>query len=49
MSLRVDCVVLGCESDALDAAPWPGELGQRILANVQKLDGNSGCSDRPCC
>ena len=36
MSLRVDCVVLGCEGEALDAAPWPGELGQRILDNVSK-------------
>jgi len=49
MSLRVDCVVLGCEGDALDAAPWPGELGHAYSIMFQKPDGNNGCNDRPCC
>ena len=30
------CVVLGHEAEALDFAPWPGELGERVLANVSK-------------
>jgi len=32
----VQCVVLEREADALDTAPYPGELGQRILENVSK-------------
>ncbi|GIT25715.1 MAG: hypothetical protein CM1200mP41_17590 [Gammaproteobacteria bacterium] len=32
----VACVVLGHEAEALDFAPWPGELGERVLANVSK-------------
>ncbi|OUR84719.1 oxidative damage protection protein, partial [Cycloclasticus sp. 44_32_T64] len=30
------CVVLKTEAEALDSAPHPGELGERILANVSK-------------
>lgn len=33
---KVNCVVLGREAEGLDYAPWPGELGQRIYANVSK-------------
>ena len=34
MSRMVQCVVLGRESEGLDAVPFPGELGQRIYENV---------------
>ena len=30
------CVKLGVEADGLEFAPWPGELGQRILREVSK-------------
>lgn len=33
---QVDCVVLGAPGDALDAPPYPGELGLRIFAQVSK-------------
>jgi Fe-S cluster biosynthesis and repair protein YggX len=36
MSRMVDCVVLKSASEGLDQAPHPGELGERILANVSK-------------
>ena len=36
MTNTVQCVVLKTESEALDSAPHPGELGERILANVSK-------------
>ena len=36
MSQKVHCIKLGREADGLDRAPYPGELGQRILANVSK-------------
>ena len=32
----VQCLVLKTEAEALDKAPHPGELGERILANVSK-------------
>jgi Fe-S cluster biosynthesis and repair protein YggX len=32
----VQCTVLGTEAEGLDYAPYPGELGQRIYANVSK-------------
>ncbi len=32
----VKCIKLNQELEALDRAPYPGELGQRILANVSK-------------
>ncbi|MDA7990580.1 MAG: oxidative damage protection protein [Gammaproteobacteria bacterium] len=32
----VDCVVLGAPAEALDAPPYPGELGRRIFAHVSK-------------
>ena len=34
MSRTVKCVKLGKELPGLDAAPWPGELGQRVFDNV---------------
>jgi len=37
LNKTVTCVVLGHEAEALDFAPWPGELGERVLANVSKL------------
>jgi len=36
MTNTVQCVVLKTEAEALDAAPHPGELGERIQANVSK-------------
>jgi Fe-S cluster biosynthesis and repair protein YggX len=36
MTNTVQCVVLKTESEALESAPHPGELGERILANVSK-------------
>ena len=32
----VNCVVLKKEAEGLDRAPYPGELGQRILENASK-------------
>jgi len=32
----IQCVVLNEESEGLDALPYPGELGERIYANVSK-------------
>ncbi|MDC9715261.1 MAG: oxidative damage protection protein [Gammaproteobacteria bacterium] len=32
----VNCVKLNQEGEALERAPYPGELGKRILANVSK-------------
>jgi Fe-S cluster biosynthesis and repair protein YggX len=32
----VNCALLGVESEGLDRAPYPGELGQRIYDNVSK-------------
>ena len=36
MSRTVQCVLLRKEAEGLDYAPYPGELGQRIFANVSK-------------
>ena len=36
MARRVQCIKLGKEDDGLDFAPYPGELGQRIFAQVSK-------------
>ncbi len=36
MSRTVHCRRLGREAEALDHAPWPGPLGQRILAEISK-------------
>jgi Fe-S cluster biosynthesis and repair protein YggX len=36
MTNKVKCVVLNVEAEALDAPPYPGELGQRIFENVSK-------------
>ena len=37
MTRMVHCVVLDKEAEGLDTAPWPGELGQRILETVSKV------------
>lgn len=34
MTRMVSCVLLGKEAPGLDRLPYPGELGQRIFANV---------------
>ena len=36
MTKLIDCVVLKEKSEALDAPPYPGSLGQRIFENVSK-------------
>ena len=36
MSRKVNCIKLGREAEGLDFAPWPGEIGQKLLANVSK-------------
>ena len=36
MTRRVQCVLLGIETDGLDFPPYPGELGQRIFDGVSK-------------
>lgn len=34
MSRTVHCQLLGREAEGLDKPPYPGELGQRIYANI---------------
>jgi Fe-S cluster biosynthesis and repair protein YggX len=36
MGEMVQCVKLKKQAEGLDRAPYPGELGQRILKNVSK-------------
>ena len=36
MSQTVMCVKLGREAEALERAPYPGPLGEKVLANVSK-------------
>ena len=36
MSRLIHCVLLKKEAEGLDFAPWPGELGQRIYAQVSR-------------
>ena len=36
MSRTVHCVVLNRDAEGLDFAPWPGELGKRVMENVSK-------------
>jgi Fe-S cluster biosynthesis and repair protein YggX len=36
MSHKVNCVVLGKESEGLARPPYPGELGKRIHENVSQ-------------
>lgn len=36
MPRTIHCRRLGREAEALDVAPWPGALGQRILAEISK-------------
>jgi len=40
MANTVQCVVLKIEAEALESAPHPGELGERILASVSKEGWN---------
>lgn len=37
MVRMVKCIKLGVEAEGLERQPYPGELGQRIFANVSKL------------
>ena len=36
MTDTVNCIKLKKEAEALPFAPWPGELGKRILENVSQ-------------
>lgn len=36
MPRNVECVILKTTAEGLDYAPYPGELGQRIYAQVSK-------------
>ena len=36
MVTTVQCAFLGREAEALDAPPYPGELGQRIVESVSR-------------
>ena len=36
MSNEVNCVKLGKQAEGLEKAPYPGELGKKILENVSK-------------
>jgi Fe-S cluster biosynthesis and repair protein YggX len=36
MTRMVKCIKLGREAEGMDFPPYPGELGQRIYANVSK-------------
>lgn len=36
MARTVHCEVDGIDTEGLDFAPWPGELGQRIFQHVGK-------------
>lgn len=36
MSRMIHCVKLQREAEGLDYAPWPGELGQRIYAEISR-------------
>jgi Fe-S cluster biosynthesis and repair protein YggX len=36
MTRTVQCIILKREAPGLDRAPYPGELGQRIFAQVSK-------------
>lgn len=36
MTRMVNCIKLGREAEGMDFPPLPGEMGQRIFANVSK-------------
>lgn len=36
MSRTVYCVKTGVETEGLDFAPWPGDLGKRVFENIGK-------------
>ncbi len=40
MTKTVYCVVLKQEAEAFDTPPYPGELGQRVVAHVSKQGWN---------
>ena len=48
MARTVKCAVLGIEAEALDYAPYPGELGQRIYQSVSNYMeiGRASCRER---
>ena len=33
---KVNCILLGAELEALEYAPYPGDLGKRIYENISK-------------
>ena len=33
---KVNCILLGVELEALESAPYPGDLGKRIYENISK-------------
>lgn len=36
MTRTVHCAKLGHEAEGLDFAPWPGEMGKRIYAEISR-------------
>lgn len=36
MTRMINCVKLGKEAEGMDRVPYPGELGQRLFAQVSK-------------
>jgi Fe-S cluster biosynthesis and repair protein YggX len=36
MARKVNCIKLGKELDGMDFPPYPGELGKRIYASIQR-------------
>jgi Fe-S cluster biosynthesis and repair protein YggX len=36
MARMVQCIKLGREAEGMNFAPWPGELGKRVYAQVSK-------------
>ena len=34
MPRLIQCAYLKCEAPALERAPWPGDLGQRVLQHI---------------
>jgi len=37
MPRTVFCILEQCQTEGLDFVPWPGELGQRVFADVGKV------------
>lgn len=40
MAETVYCAYLKKEAEGLDRAPWPGELGQKVLKNISREGWN---------